>query len=263
MPIHVDMPGPVDIATPQPDLTDMWEFTAPDLAKRPIDFAGVDLTGVDLATPPDLSKPTDFSFPTDISFPTDLGGPDLSPPPGDLGRVDLSQPADLGPNKCAGVVCNDGNPCTDDFCNPANGQCTTRAHSCNDNDACTFDFCLQQQGGCVHIPLPNNFPCNDGNGCTTNDRCQNRVCVGTTRNCSDGNSCTIDSCDPTSGTCQHAAGPAGALCDDNNPCTSTDTCQGGVCKGTAIANGASCIVTGGAGCCSAGNCCLGGGCVCM
>jgi len=270
--------GAPDLSVPRPDGGPIvFDFAQPvdlsraDLTRPPTDFSGVDLTGVDLTSPPvDLSQPPpqDFSQPPQDLSRADLSGADLSrvdlsQPPTDGGPVDLSRPVDLSPGLCVGKVCDDGNPCTDDFCNPLTGQCGTRPHSCDDNDACTFDGCFRQAGGCVHVPLPNNFPCNDGNACTTNDRCQNRVCVGQARNCNDNNSCTTDRCDVASGTCVHTPGPSGALCDDNNPCTSSDVCTGGVCVGTAVANGASCIVGAGAGCCSAGNCCLGGGCVCM
>jgi hypothetical protein len=54
---------------------------------------------------------------------------------------------------CAGtpVVCDDGNPCTDDACDPGTGTCTF---------------------------TPNDAPCNDGAVCTTNDTCSGGVCVG-------------------------------------------------------------------------------------
>jgi hypothetical protein len=46
--------------------------------------------------------------------------------------------------------CDDGNPCTDDICDPTLG--------------------------CVHSN--NTLPCTDGNACTTNDACNGGVCVG-------------------------------------------------------------------------------------
>jgi hypothetical protein len=105
----------------------------------------------------------------------------------------------------------------------------------------------------------NTAPCDDGNGCTTNDTCQNGACVGTPvqcggdqcnpigcvsetstaflcvpgapLNCDDGNPCTTDTCDPTLG-CQHTFNTA--ACDDGNPCTTGDVCSNGVCAGTPV-----------------------------
>ena len=97
------------------------------------------------------------------------------------------------------AVCVDGNPCTDDSCDPLTG--------------CAF--------------AANSAPCNDGSACTTSDTCANGVCIpGGTLECEDGNSCTDDSCDPQAG-CVHLANQAG--CSDANACTSGDHCAGGLC----------------------------------
>jgi hypothetical protein len=71
-----------------------------------------------------------------------------------------------------GVICNDNNPCTNDFCSPSTG-CAYSPYSCDDSNACTDDACLGH------------------------DACQH-----TTHDCNDGDSCTTDSCDPVLG-CQH------------------------------------------------------------
>ena len=59
------------------------------------------------------------------------------------------------------------------------------------------------------------------------------MCKGTAKNCDDGNPCTTDSCDATTGQCTHTNVADGSTCDDGNACTENDTCQAGVCKGTA------------------------------
>jgi uncharacterized repeat protein (TIGR01451 family) len=49
------------------------------------------------------------------------------------------------------VICSDGNPCTDDTCNPATGGCVyvpNDANSCTDGNVCTSDAC--SGGACVH-----------------------------------------------------------------------------------------------------------------
>ena len=99
--------------------------------------------------------------------------------------------------------CNDGNPCTDDSCDPVLG--------------------------CQHSN--NTDPCNDGNECTILDRCAAGSCGGTAVVCNDSNACTTDSCSPTLG-CVFTNNTA--ACDDGNSCTAGDTCGGGVCSGTPI-----------------------------
>jgi len=46
--------------------------------------------------------------------------------------------------------------------------------------------------------------------------------------CDDGNVCTFDTCDTTTGTCQHLPN-SGAICDDGNACTLFDRCVGTQC----------------------------------
>ena len=95
-------------------------------------------------------------------------------------------------------TCVDGNPCTDDACDPANG--------------CTF--------------TPNTAPCDDGNSCTVGDACMDGTCAAEDVTCDDGNDCTKDYCDPTTGAC--ASLPSVGPCDDGDPCTET-ICQDGEC----------------------------------
>ena len=104
----------------------------------------------------------------------------------------------------APVICSDdGNPCTDDVCDPATGECG----------------------------IPNMAACDDADPCTMNERCENGVCgAGTTLECDDdGDPCTNDVCNPASGTCGIPID--GATCDDGNACTSDDRCRAGICVG--------------------------------
>jgi hypothetical protein len=132
-------------------------------------------------------------------------------------------------------------------------ECTTNA-DCDDASACTTDTCTL--GSCMHGNAPNGTPCtddgnvcttntcnngvcqsvnntntcNDGNACTTGDRCANGVCGGAALNCDDGQVCTTDSC--SAGVCQHSFNTNS--CNDGNPCTTSDRCASGVCAGTAM-----------------------------
>jgi len=94
--------------------------------------------------------------------------------------------------------CDDGNPCTDDFCDPYYG-CYHDPQNCDDGNPCTDDFC-DPYYGCHHDP----------------------------HNCDDRNACTGDSCDPATG-CVFTPDDASS-CSDGEPCT-PDRCVSGVCVG--------------------------------
>ena len=155
----------------------------------------------------------------------------------------------------APVACNDGNPCTDDSCDPATG-CTSadNAAACNDGNACTAgdgcaagacvggaavscddgnpctDDACDPATGCVNTA--NSAACDDGNACTAGDTCAAGACVGGGAvACDDGNLCTDDGCEPTTG-CVSTNNTA--ACDDGNACTADDTCSNGGCSGAAI-----------------------------
>ena len=160
---------------------------------------------------------------------------------------------------CKGVnplSCNDDNPCTDDSCNPASGcvytanaaacddgnACTNSDKcankicggttiSCDDSNGCTVDTC-NTATGCKHQP-ETGTTCNDGDKCTTVDKCDAGVCKGTVPpNCDDGNTCTTDACDGATG-CTHTNNAL--ACEDGSLCTTADYCLDGVCKsGTTI-----------------------------
>jgi len=104
---------------------------------------------------------------------------------------------------CAGAQkdCNDGNPCTDDLCNPlAQGGCywPPNSNPCTDDgNPCTQDIC--ENGTCQHKPAT-GIPCNDQNPCTDGDLCTSGQCIpGPPKVCKDDNECTKDECDPEQG----------------------------------------------------------------
>ena len=154
------------------------------------------------------------------------------------------------------VVCDDGNVCTDDSCNPASGcQSVNDTASCEDGNFCTLnDVCVG--GNCQSGPPPdcddgnvctddscdtstgcqnadNSDPCDDDDACSTADTCAGGTCVGgTPLDCDDQNACTLDSCDSATG-CEST--PAGDACDDGDPCT-VDSCNplDGSCESTPL-----------------------------
>ncbi|MSQ84560.1 MAG: hypothetical protein EXR77_17050 [Myxococcales bacterium] len=121
------------------------------------------------------------------------------------------------------LPCSDGSVCTlGDQC--AAGQCAAgKPTSCNDGNPCTDDAC-DPKAGCVHVP--NSATCSDGSACTANDGCAQAACAGTAVDCDDANPCTADACAPASG-CSHKA--LSQACDDGSACTVADQCQSGAC----------------------------------
>jgi len=122
------------------------------------------------------------------------------------------------------TLCDDGDACTvNDFC--FDGKCSAGQNAnCNDGNPCTEDAC-EPKNGCLH--LPNVEECSDGNVCTLKDTCSAGKCVpGDLLLCDDGNVCTDDSCDSKKGC---VAVPNQAPCDDGSLCTSGDNCSGGQC----------------------------------
>ncbi len=150
------------------------------------------------------------------------------------------------------LMCDDGNPCTYDFCLAGGGcQHDNVVGPCSDGDNCTFDdFCSGGSciGGAVKACddgnpctddvcnsnadcefLPNTNPCDDENACTNEDACSGGTCVGSgSPDCEDGDVCTTNSCDPAVGcSLEYNTNP----CEDGNPCTVTDICAEGTCVG--------------------------------
>src|SRR5262249_54585099 len=122
--------------------------------------------------------------------------------------------------------CDDGNACsTNDVCSASRCQGGPPPR-CDDDNPCTDDTC-DPSLGCVHTNNAN--ACDDGDACTTNDRCSEGGCLGgPPPNCDDANPCTDDSCISSSG-CAHA--PNALPCDDASACTTNDTCSDGHCVG--------------------------------
>jgi cysteine-rich repeat protein len=122
---------------------------------------------------------------------------DEEPPPPGCGNGTLD----------AGETCDDGNTDSGDCCS---AQCVLDAAGtgCSDGDACTVGDACDVLGACIAGTIP--------------------------RDCDDANACTVDRCDPLAG-CLHDPAPSEtALCDDGDPCTTDDFCDGGVCRGAPL-----------------------------
>ncbi len=140
----------------------------------------------------------------------------------------------------AAGLCDDGNPCTTDVCDPIKGCGHLPAEgACDDGNACTEgDVCVE--GACVGEPV---CACESDDDCAGEGfdlclgtwSCQAAVCVvvGAPVDCSklgDG-VCAVGACDATTGACVVAAVADGTACDDADPCTEGTVCAAGECGG--------------------------------
>lgn len=80
---------------------------------------------------------------------------------------------------------------------------------------------------CVPAHAPSTAPCDDGNPCTRDDRCNGsgQCTGGAAVPVDDGNACTADGCDPLEGV-THVPLAAGATCSDGNSCNGSEICNG-------------------------------------
>jgi len=152
-----------------------------------------------------------------------------------------------------GLVCDDGNDCTDDPCDPIEGclpPVIDNTNSCDDNNVCTqTDVCVNgvcvgtdplicddmdpcTDNNCVpdsgcDFSVFNEDPCDDGDPCTGGDRCDGAGnCVGFFL-CNDANPCTVDAC--TLLGCTNTPVADDTPCSDGALCNGLETCQMGVC----------------------------------
>ncbi len=121
------------------------------------------------------------------------------------------------------LVCDDGNACTVDFCDPVTG-CGSTPLDCSDGDACTIDSC-DPDSGCVNTPID----CDDSDACTVNSCDSDIGCVSEPVDCDDSNECTVNTCDSATG-CESTNVTDGTACtfDDGLPCTA-GVCLDGAC----------------------------------
>lgn len=130
-----------------------------------------------------------------------------------------------------GAPCQDGDSCTtSDTC--SGGVCVPGTPVvCDDGNECTQDSCEPSGGFCVFDGAPlEGSDCTDSDLCNGPDTCQAGTCTaqGPPLDCSDGNACTVDNCDATIG-CQNVNVVDGSNCGDANVCNGDEVCQSGSC----------------------------------
>ena len=135
-------------------------------------------------------------------------------------------------------TCDDGNACTlTDSC--VAGSCVgSNPVVCTASDQChQVGTCNPATGVCSNPQKPNGSSCDDSNACTQLDSCQSGTCVGSNPIvCTASDQChQVGTCNPATGVCSNPQKPNGSSCDDNNACTTGDTCQSGSCaSGTPV-----------------------------
>jgi len=139
------------------------------------------------------------------------------------------------PARPDGFACTGDNKCvTGDTCQAGvcvNGQ---QPVICDSGNPCIVDSC-DPEVGCVQQFKIEGASCDDGNPCDGNEICDGAGhCVeGTPVVCQPPDQChEAGVCDPGTGECVYDMLPNGTSCNDNNSCTYNDTCQEGVCTGT-------------------------------
>ena len=131
----------------------------------------------------------------------------------------------IAPPPCTTAAeCDDGDRCNGaETCDPAIGCHPGTPVVCRDEIECTRDACNPATGECVFTPDPaicdNGNPCDGPETCNPASGCER----GTPVDCDDAVPCTVDSCDPTSGRCSHAADDA--RCNDDVFCTGVERCD--------------------------------------
>lgn len=174
-------------------------------------------------------------------------------------------------NKCSfSARCNDdgecvvaeakscpAGPCKENGeCDPATGKCLFDFvdGTCDDDNPCTVeDQCIE--GECVGAFATDACPCGTDAACTQfedGDLCNGHF------SCVDGHcylspesvvncpspppgACFATACIPETGECPEDPFPAGQPCDDDNPCTNADACDGeGTCVAAPSADGSPC-----------------------
>eukprot|EP01060_Flectonema_neradi_P009436 TRINITY_DN1671_c2_g3_i1.p1 TRINITY_DN1671_c2_g3~~TRINITY_DN1671_c2_g3_i1.p1 ORF type:complete len:6512 (+),score=1571.45 TRINITY_DN1671_c2_g3_i1:146-19681(+) len=167
----------------------------------------------------------------------------------EVGVCDFATGICTDPIKPNGVPCDDGN---DDSINDqciagacvGTVICDNKPFPCTVTDAQCMEAKCDQGDTCVEVKKRNGMKCNDNNEATTEDACQDGVCVGigkcSTKVCNEGTCNLVGVCDPISGECSKPPKPDGTLCDDGNPLTVKDSCNNGACMGTRKCDGIVC-----------------------
>lgn len=109
------------------------------------------------------------------------------------------------------------------ICDGLEAECVTDPTICDDGNPCTIDSCDPGQG-CVYVDETDGEPCDDGNACTVNDMCSSGSCTSAQQlECDDQKVCTTDTCNEVSGCVYTSTCSNGQSCEQSG-CVSTGPC---------------------------------------
>lgn len=110
---------------------------------------------------------------------------------------------------------------------------------CDDGNPCTADFCLSSNTCYNPAAVNDGMSCDDGDACTEGDACEAGSCSWSTpKVCSDGNVCDgMETCSSPSGECIEGTPP---VIDDGNPCTADECNSETGVTNTPLADGTAC-----------------------
>ncbi len=133
----------------------------------------------------------------------------------------LRRPCRLHAECSDGNVCNGLEICSEGFCEPG------KAVYCFSENMCQPSEC-DPRVGCQSLSL-SGTPCDDGNLCTTSDRCQEGQCVsGTPVVCPDAGECAVAMCVALRG-CVTRPLAEGVSCTDQSAVSEREACESGQC----------------------------------
>jgi len=130
------------------------------------------------------------------------------------------------PGRCTPTTesCSDGQACTSgDRCD-GTGFCRGTAYTCTATQ-CQQSSTCDGTGGCTVVGKPDDTTCDDGNACSWNDRCTGGACAGTSITCVP-TQCQISSTCNGTNLCTLVNKASDQACNDGNPCTVNDHCDG-------------------------------------
>src|SRR5439155_7360738 len=139
-------------------------------------------------------------------------------------------------NKPKGTACYDKNACTGgETCQ--NGTCgsPTSTVTCTALDQChVAGTCHPMSGVCSNPNESNGTACDDNNGCTSGETCQNGACGSPTSTvtCTALDQCHVaGTCDPMSGVCSNPNKANGTACNEDQESTRVKSCHEGTSCG--------------------------------
>ncbi len=161
-------------------------------------------------------------------------GDEDCPPPTNV--CDAGQTCNRTTGACEDLPDPEGTPCLDGlFCTLADvctgGECRGSPLACPELP-CIVAVCDEQARGCVGQAASDGTACDDGYFCTIDDACAGGGCEGQPRACGPFDEpCGFGVCDELADACIVVPRDDVSTCTDDDPCTTHDRCEGGVCRG--------------------------------